>query len=102
MALGAAASSGSGGDNITHFAGIRLRITGEGDLQARFIGLDEVETHNLVEIPLSLTSRTSLLRLGNFVNQQAQLELSMSELDDNFRCNRIIIYARTLWMEVPA
>ena len=102
MALGAAASSGSGGDNITHFAGIRLRITGEGALQSRFIGLDEVETYTLLSLTLSTTSRISLFRLANFVNQQSMLEMSITELDENFRCNRIIVYAKTIWKEVPA
>lgn len=100
--IGAAATSGSGGDNITHFAGIRLRLTGEGDMHCAFYGLDDVESQTLVDIPMASTSRVSPLRLANFTNQVGALELNIDGLDDNFRCNRIIIYAKTLWIAIPA
>jgi hypothetical protein len=102
MGLGAAASGGSGGDNITHFNGIRVRVTGSGNLRPTFKSLDDVTSLVLVPLVMASTGERSLYRICNYVTQQAALELTCTAADETFRINRIIIYAKTIYKMVPA
>jgi len=100
MTLGAI-NDGSGGESIVHITAIRLRVTGSGNLRARFISLDEIETQTLIPLVMTASSNVQPTRLANFQQQRAQLELKTTAINETFIINRIIIFAKPVFSEVP-
>ena len=98
---GAALSEGSSGENISHFAAIRIRVTGTGFLRMRVLSLDDVKTKTLVPFTLATTSRIIPTRLVNFMEQRASFELKTTEIDERFRINRIIIFTKEVFTSYP-
>lgn len=93
MPFGSAASEGSGGDNVTHFALIRMRVNGAGTLHMYVFSLDDVRYK--VMAPFKLLERNRILpaRIVNFKEQRACFEIKTSGTNEFFRINRIIIFA---------
>ena len=68
MAKGAAVSEGSGGENIQHFSTIRIRATGQGNLNIAVYSLDYERTKILVPLSLKAQNRITPNRIVNFVH----------------------------------
>ena len=102
MPLGTARTHGSSGENINHFTGVRLRVVGSGNLDIELISQDGVNTQTLTAFVLAATNRISPFRLANFVEQRAQLRISTNVVDETFRINRIVIYAKPIFTMEPA
>jgi len=93
---------GSSGENISHFTGVRMRLVGAGDLQMFFHSLDEVESQTLVPFTMAATTNRESFRLANFNQQRAMLEVKTTEINEYFKINRIIIFAKELWTDYPS
>jgi hypothetical protein len=102
MGKGVAASHGSGGDYIQHFAAIRVRVTGTGNLKPTLFSLDDVRSYDLVDIAMSSTPGRFMDRLSNVVEQRAYLRLRTTEISEYFRINRITIFTKTVATQYPA
>ena len=89
-------------EDILHFTGFRLRVTGVGNLLAQFTSIDSEFTQSLVSIPLATVTAREPFRLANFNQQRALLRLGTSEINEYFRINRIVIFAKKLWSDYPA
>jgi hypothetical protein len=100
VALSAAA--GSFGDFISHFTGIRMRITGSGTMRPSMMSQDDIITYPLAPITLSSTSRFHSFTLANVIEQRAHLQLKTTEINDDFAINRIILFGKTMFTQVPA
>lgn len=98
---GAARSQGSQGENINHYTGVRIRVIGTGSLEMTLRSQDNVRSVSLVPFTMASTARISPFRLVNFVEQRVQLRVETLLIDEIFRINRIILYAKTLWVEEP-
>lgn len=79
-----------------------MRVIGDGELQMKLISLDAIEEQELVPFTLVAATNREPFRLANFNQQRALLELKTTEINDYFRINRIIIYAKELWTEYPS
>jgi hypothetical protein len=90
------------GENIHHFAGIRLRVKGSGNLKPTVFSLDDVLSEVLVPIPMLSTTERQLTRLCNLQTQRAALELKTTELNEIFNIGRIIFYAKEVFTEFPS
>ena len=100
-AQGAARGMGSSGENINHYTGVRMRVVGAGNLEMTLLSQDEVRSIALTPFTMTSVARTSPFRLTNFVEQRVQLKVETLLIDESFRINRIIIYAKPLWVEEP-
>ena len=94
MAIGAALSEQSSGENISHFAAIRIRLNGAGNLKMQVFSLDDVRSKTLVPLTMQLSARIIPTRLVNFKEQRAAFELKTTEIDEKFRINRIVIFMK--------
>ena len=94
MPLGSAASEGSSGENISHFAAIRVRITGAGQLHMSVFSLDGVKYKKLVPFVLQSRARIIPTRIVNFKEQRACFELKTIGTNEYFRINRIVIFSK--------
>lgn len=97
----AARSGGSSGENINHYTGVRMRVVGSGSLEMTLRSQDNIRSVSLVPFTMASVARTSPFRLVNFVEQRVQLRIETLLIDEEFRINRIILYAKTLWIEEP-
>ena len=94
-------SIGSRQEDIVHFGGVRLRVTGSGNLDMTFKSLDDVDTQTLVPIIMSSTSAREPTRLANFISQRGRLQISTNAIDETFRINRVIVFAKPIWTQFP-
>lgn len=88
-------------ENEHHVVGVRLRVTGAGSLQMSLSDLDDTRISPLVPIPMQATTRIEPTRLANFQSQRIRLNLVTTELNDRFRIQRIIIFAKPVAVEYP-
>jgi len=101
MALGAALSEQSSGESTSHFASIRVRVDGIGQLRMAVFSLDDIKSKALVPFPMALKNRFSPTRLVNFVEQRATFEFKTIEKGEKFKINRIIIFSKELYRSYP-
>ena len=79
-----------------------MRLVGEGDLQMRLLSLDEIETQTLVAFTMAATTNREPFRLANFNQQRAMLEVKTTVINEYFKINRIILFAKELWTDYPS
>ncbi len=91
----------SGTESDQHIVAVRLRVTGSGNLDLTLTDLNQVQTLNLVTLPMAATTRIEPTRLANFQSQRVRLEGKTTEINETFRINRIIIFAAPVAVEYP-
>ena len=101
MGKGAAISEGSFGENISHFAAIRVRVNGTGELKMRVFSLDDMRLKQLVPFQMAFTTRIIPTRIVNFMEQRASFELRTTEMDEKFRINRIVVFVKEVYKSHP-
>lgn len=101
MAFGTARSRGSSGENISHFTGIRMRVTGNGTLKMKLQSLDDVRSLTLIPFTMASSTNIEPFRLCNFMEQRVRLEVKTNLIYATFRINRIIIYAKETFTSYP-
>ena len=102
MPLGTARSHGSSGEYFNHFTATRIRVVGAGSLDMTLFSPDEVNSLSLGSFTLAATNRVAPIRLTNFIEQRAKLQLKTDAINETFRVNRIVIYAKPVFAEEPA
>lgn len=101
MPKGAALSEMSGGENITHFAAIRVRVTGTGNLRMAAYSYDDVRSKTLVPFVMASATRIVPTRIVNFLEQRASFEMKTTEIDEDIRVNRIVIFMKETFSSYP-
>ena len=101
MAKGAATSEGSSGEGISHFAAIRIRVTGRGQLRMAVYALDDLNSKLLVPFKMEQLARYAPTRLVNFTDQRASFQIWVSNIDERFRINRIIVFTKNIYKSFP-
>ena len=93
------ASLGGREQDILHWAAVRMRVNGTGNLRMRFISLDSVQQQVLVPFILATLPGLQPTRLANFVSQRGMLEGKTTAINETFRINKIILFSKPLWGE---
>jgi hypothetical protein len=101
MALGAALSEQSSGESTSHFASVRVRVDGIGQLQMAVFSLDDIKSKALIPFTMAQKNRFSPTRLVNFVEQRATFEFRTINMGERFKINRIIIFSKELYKSYP-
>lgn len=88
-------------DNIVHFAAVRMRIIGSGQLEMTMFSQDDV--YSSVLSPFNMLSATNIRpnRLMNFQHQKACLECKTDTINEWFKINKIVIYAKEVFVDYP-
>lgn len=79
---------------ILHTVAIRMRVTGNGNLQSYLRSLDNINNVQLKNHPMSLLTNREPTILTNFSDQRIQLELKTTVIDETFFVSRIIIFVK--------
>lgn len=99
MTAGAALSSTQ--DNIVHYTSVRMRIIGSGSLRMTMYSQDEVFNSPLVPFTMQATTNIRPARLMNFQHQRAYLEGKTVDINEWFKINKIVIYAKEVFADYP-
>lgn len=91
-----------GGEFEHHVVGVRLRVTGSGDLQLSLESYDQVQVQNLVPLNMLNPNRFEPTRLANFQSQRIRLVGKVTEINEWFEIHRIVIYAKPVAVEYPS
>lgn len=93
------AKSSSG--NEIHCVAVRLRLTGSGNLKMAITDLDQIQTQNLVDLPMQSTTRIEPTRLANIQSQRIRFEFHTELIDENFHIRKIILFTKSVAVEYP-
>lgn len=89
------------GGSIIHFGVVRIRVTGNGNLECQFQGFDDVLTQNLVDIAMTYPDSRIKTRLSNFQSQAGKLRVGSDTINHVGRINDISIFAKPMWTDYP-
>lgn len=95
-----AALSGSQ-DNIVHYTSVRMRIIGAGQLDMTMFSQDDIFSSVLLPFTMTATTNIRPTRLMNFQHQRAYLKGSTDVINEWFEINKIVIYAKEVFVEYP-
>lgn len=95
------ASLSSSQDNIVHYTSLRMRIIGSGNLDMTMFTQDEI--YSSVLIPFAMQAATNIrpTRLMNFQHQRAYLEGKTDTINEWFKINKIVFYAKEVFVDYP-
>ena len=89
-------------DNIVHYTSLRMRIIGSGSLQMTMFSQDDVYSSVLQPFVMKAATNIRPTRLMNFQHQRAALEGKTTELNEWFKINKIVIYAKEVFVDYPS
>lgn len=90
-----------GEENEYHVIGVRMRVTGNGNLKLQLMDLDDVQVVDLQDLAMSATTRIEPTKLANFQSQRIRLHGRITEINETFTISRIIIFAKPVAVEYP-
>jgi hypothetical protein len=88
-------------DNIVHYTSVRMRIIGSGQLDMTMYSQDDIYSSDLVPFTMRATTNIRPTRLMNFQHQRAYLKGSTNVLGEWFSINKIVIYAKEVFVDYP-
>jgi len=88
-------------DNIVHYTSVRMRIIGSGSLLMTMYTQDEIYSSTLVPFTMKATTNIRPTRLMNFQHQRAYLEGKTIVSGEWFKINKIVIYAKEVFVDYP-
>lgn len=94
-------AKGTGTDYEHHVVGVRLRVTGQGNLQSRCVGMDDIVVDTCANIAMTTTARLEPTVLNNIQSQRIRYEFFTTEVNEWFVIRRIIIFAKPVATEYP-
>ena len=91
----------SKGEDINHFAAIRLRVIGNGNLIIRTYGLEEVLIQQLDDTILTAATNIQPTKLMNVSQQRLSFEFRVTEFGEWFELQRFIIFSKPIYTQQP-
>jgi hypothetical protein len=88
-------------DNINHYAGVRYRINGTGNLLTTLLGQDSVLVTPLANAVLAANPGREPYLLANLLSQKARLQFKTSAINESIRMNRIIMFIKEMYSGYP-
>lgn len=88
--------------NINHYAAIRARIRGEGNVAITLISPDAARTSEIPGWTLSLATGGKQTRVVNFEAEQMYVKFRCNNAGHWFHWNEVTVFALPVWEELPA
>lgn len=88
---------------INHCVAVRSRITGNGVLKTKLLGLDAnyENTYSLPNLQLAPGPQRLYNLLANFTNQKYQVEFTTEDIDEYWQLDKIIVYNKAVATGFP-
>lgn len=84
-----------------HVVATRMRVIGSGNLKLSLQDYSDIQTLDLVPLPMLGATRIEPTRLSNFQSQRTRLIGTITEMDEWFEIARVIIFAKPVATEYP-
>ena len=68
----------------------------------KLTSLDNAHSVDLKPVDISETSGREPTRICNFISQRAKVEVKTTKINEIFRINRIIVYAKEIYSGYPS
>lgn len=91
----------SGEEFEHHIVGVRLRVTGSGNLKLSLLDYSDIQNQNLDPLVMQTKTRFEPTKLANFQSQRTRLIGQTTEINEVFQISRIIIFAKPVAVEYP-
>lgn len=88
-------------ENILHFGAVRLRVQGTDNLQLNLYSLDNAAVTNLKAMPISPLPGIEPTRRCNFKAQRARFKISVSNINEYFIINRVVVFVKPVASAYP-
>lgn len=89
-------------ENILHFNGVRLRVTGSGNLKLTMHSLSDTVTQDLQNLTMVGSTNIIPTKLCNFRQQRALLEIKTTEMDETFRITKLVMFMSAVASDYPS
>lgn len=86
---------------ILHANGVRVRVTGSGNLITYLRSLDAINNQQLLPLVMSAKTNREPTILANFIDQRIQFEFRTTEYDERFNLSKIIVFIRPVASGYP-
>lgn len=88
-------------EEYLHVAAIKVRVVGQGLLVPTLYGLNKLNSNTLAFINMQQTTPDEPRILAGFIDQRIMLRLEHDNINELMRVNRIIIYVKPIWTQIP-
>ena len=88
-------------DNIVHYTSVRMRILGSGQLEMTMFSQDDIFSSTLAPFNMNATTNIRPNRLMNFQHQRAYLRGRTDTINEWFKINKIVFYAKEVFVDYP-
>lgn len=82
--------------SILHSNAVRLRVTGSGTLDLYLRSLNGINNLQLNSLTMANTTDREPIITANFKNQRIQLELTTTEIGEEFNVSKIVIFVKAI------
>jgi len=96
------AKKNDSGEYEHHVVGVRMRVIGTGNMRLYLADLDDIQVQTLVPIVMTPTTRFEPFRLPNLQSQRIRLVGKITNINESFKVQRILIFAKPVAQEYPA
>lgn len=86
---------------INHYNGIHIRALGSGNLRTRLLSQDEIYDQVLVPLVMQAATNRTAVRLANFTEESASIEIKTTEIDEVFTVSRITVFIKPVATSWP-
>jgi len=86
---------------VYHYAAVRLRVEGSGQLRMRLISLSDVKEAIMVPLPMQDPIDDLQTKLVNFKKEKARLEIKTTAIDEVFSISKILIFTKPVASSYP-
>lgn len=90
----------SQGEAINHFNGMRLRVTGAGNLQVTAWSFQEASSEVILPYAMQASTKIQPTLLMNSKEHRISIELKTTEINEWFNIGRIIIFSKPIYTSV--
>lgn len=92
----------SGSGDLLHFGSVRMRVVGSGDLNLTLYSLSPASNSSILpSITMEGNTNRQPTSLANYVDQYGQLEFLITEIDEYFEIDKIIMFVRPVATGYP-
>lgn len=92
----------SSGDALNHYAALRLRINGSGNLDVTLYGIDDAPLAIPPFVLISTSPSLEFTRLVNFINERLSIKLSMDTAGEWFKLFRAVVFGKQYGVSRPS
>lgn len=87
--------------DILHIAGVRLRVTGSGNLKMSLRSLDDEVVEDLEPTVMQSATSREPFTLANYISQRGQIKVGTTGIDETFVISKIVIFTKLLYSDYP-